>query len=672
MTAPLLGLVMIIRNEAHGILATLDSILPFVDCATILDTGSTDGTQTIVRERLARCGEGFMLHEAPFVNFGATRNRALELHGQASVFTFMPDADDTIINGAQLRSFLNDQIDRDDPAYMITIRRPGSRGDLQYLLPLVLRASARWRYHGRVHEYVGGPAGSNMYARQLIPEAVVQQDMSEQSLANSRARWERDRDLLEQDTMEQPSEPRWWFYLGQTYECLGEHEKAIRAYLTRIALGGMREEVYEAKFRIAKMLQALGKPWADVQQAYLDAHAYDPRHAEPLDAIARYWEGKDNLPLMHLFAAHAAAILQPKDAILFLDRNVYDWRAATMASTSAYYVSKTTGDLTMRARGRTWAEKALRARPDDRQLRFNLSTYAQVASELFPSTKTKTINYTPSQPFVPLNPSIHFSDRWRCVIRTTNYREQNGQYLTPDGSSIQTKNYMAELTDDFEIEQLYEMRDLSGVPRTEFPVHGFEDCRLFSGNDQLFCTATVCDFTDGQRQIALLGLSEGYDIVQAAVLTGPWDRFPQKNWMPIVGKPVLATDFLYRIDPTPIVIPRALAMTDVDYSPGRLRGGSQAVWVDNGWLVIVHAVAFQGAIRNYSHRFVYLDPDFRIVSMTPQFVFERHGIEFCAGLGRRPGSDQLVASFGVGDLTAHLGFFSLYEVFEKLETDYVI
>lgn len=672
MTAPLLGLVMIIRNEAHGILTTLDSILPFVDCATILDTGSTDGTQEVVRTRLARCGEGFMLHEEPFVNFGATRNRALELHGQATVFTFMPDADDALLNGEQLRVFLNTQLDRDDPAYMITIRRPGSRGDLQYLLPLVLRASARWRYHGRVHEYVGAPAGSDMYARQLVPDAIVQQDMSEQSLANSRARWERDRGLLEQDTLEQPSEPRWWFYLAQTYECLGERTSAIRTYLTRIALGGMREEVYESKFRIAKLFEALDRPWADVQQAYLDAHAYDPRHAEPLDAIARYWQSKDNLPLMHLFARRAAEIPTPKDAILFVDRDVYDWRAASVASISAYYVSITANDQAMRARGRAWATQALRARPDDRQLRFNLSTYAQTAAELFPCARTKKIDFTPPEPFVPLNPSIHYSDRWRCIVRTTNYREHNGQYITTDGSPIQTQNYMVELTNDFEIENIFQMQDRSGVPRTDFPVRGFEDCRLFSHDDQLCCTATVCDFTDGQRQIALLLLTNDYDIIHAAALTGPWDQFPQKNWMPVVGKQMLATDFLYRVDPTPIVIPRALALPSTDYSPGKLRGGSQVVWVDDGWLVIVHAVAFQGAIRNYSHRFVFLDEDFQVRSMTPQFVFERHGIEFCAGLARQPDSDQLVASFGVGDLTAHLGFFSLAEVRAKLETDFLI
>jgi hypothetical protein len=43
----LLGLVMIVKNEAHGIRETLESFKPFIDRWTILDTGSTDGTQRI-------------------------------------------------------------------------------------------------------------------------------------------------------------------------------------------------------------------------------------------------------------------------------------------------------------------------------------------------------------------------------------------------------------------------------------------------------------------------------------------------------------------------------------------------------------------------------------------------------------------------------------------------
>ena len=48
---PLLSLVMIVKNEASNIAALIDSVRPYVDTYSILDTGSTDDTVRIIRER---------------------------------------------------------------------------------------------------------------------------------------------------------------------------------------------------------------------------------------------------------------------------------------------------------------------------------------------------------------------------------------------------------------------------------------------------------------------------------------------------------------------------------------------------------------------------------------------------------------------------------------------
>ena len=101
MSRPLICLVMIVRDEAKGIRETLRSVLQHVDRWLILDTGSSDGTQEIIWETLARV-PGILVQE-PFVDFGTSRTRALELAGEECVYTLMLSGNEVLRGGAELR-----------------------------------------------------------------------------------------------------------------------------------------------------------------------------------------------------------------------------------------------------------------------------------------------------------------------------------------------------------------------------------------------------------------------------------------------------------------------------------------------------------------------------------------------------------------------------------------
>lgn len=666
----LLGLVMIVRNEAHGIRATLESFIPFVDRWTVLDTGSTDGTQDIVRQYSGVPGE---LHEEPFVDFATSRNRALELHGTSTAYTIMPDSDDRLVNGSALRAFLDSRASI--PAYMVNLRR----GDLSYFLPLVLRAASGWRYHGAVHEYIGPVAGEG-FASTRIPDVQVVQDRVAQSAEASSKRWHRDLELLLASDAANPNDPRTLFYLAQTQECLSRPETALATYELRIKVGGWPEETFEAYLRRAKILQHLKRPWPEVQQAYLDAYAFDPKRAEPLFKIAEHWYGNDAHAMTHLFASRAAELPRP-NATLFVDEEVYTWKAADLVAISGYYLD----DAGAKAKGRKFAEQCVKVRPGDERMRANWAFHAPSAAEMFQGYTSKPIGFTPEAPYVANNPSIHFEvgywDRHRCIVRTTNYKIVNGQYITPDDNVIYTRNFMLDLDDRLDVVKATEMIDKTEIPRSSYPVHGFEDCRLFRRGGKLCFTSTVCDFDleragEGPREIVLGELDDDYAIVKATPLRGPWSVHSQKNWMPVAN----SGQIIYATAPTGG--PKATVL-DLDgdlarphrgttfYGHGRLRGGSQAVWTPSGWLCIVHDVSWPGGnSRIYLHRFVLLSSDFRIISMTDPFYFERKGIEFCAGLAFD--DKRLVASFGVEDREARFGIFDLYAVRARLRADYQI
>ncbi len=74
---PYFGVAMIVKDEVETIAATLASVRGAVDFVTVVDTGSTDGTQQAAAAALA--GTPHQLLEHPFEDFSTTRNWALRV-----------------------------------------------------------------------------------------------------------------------------------------------------------------------------------------------------------------------------------------------------------------------------------------------------------------------------------------------------------------------------------------------------------------------------------------------------------------------------------------------------------------------------------------------------------------------------------------------------------------
>lgn len=106
---PVIGLTMIVKDEAETILACLDSVLPHVDHAVIVDTGSTDDTRRLIQQAADRHGHGpKALHTAKWPgHFGRARQHALDLllrqHPDVTHILWL-DGDDVLVGGGGLRS----------------------------------------------------------------------------------------------------------------------------------------------------------------------------------------------------------------------------------------------------------------------------------------------------------------------------------------------------------------------------------------------------------------------------------------------------------------------------------------------------------------------------------------------------------------------------------------
>ena len=277
-----------------------------------------------------------------------------------------------------------------------------------------------------------------------------------------------------------------------------------------------------------------------------------------------------------------------------------------------------------------------------------------------------------------LNPSIanHPEGGYAVIIRHANYRYEDGRYTPLDGSGlIKTDNVLARLDDDLRVVSMQPIDDsLARTVSARYPVHGFEDMRLFHHDGAWWVSATVREHRDdGRCEIAACRLDEGGSIVRAFAMASPLGDRHEKNWAPIEGAKRMS--FLWNAEPAVIVevddvlgatlLPRPIAPESVRTSA---RGGSQIIAVPGGWLSVVHHAHLVGTEgnerRHYRHRIIYYDAEWNAVASSREFFFQFVGIEFCAGVARH--RDGIVLSYGVEDRVARLATISWADLWNML------
>ncbi|OII62099.1 hypothetical protein BJP40_03540 [Streptomyces sp. CC53] len=325
---PTVCLNMIVKNEAHVIRRCLASVRPLVDTWTIVDTGSTDGTQDIVREALADLPG--TLYERPWKGYDGSRTEAVDLARDSADYLFFIDADDVL---ETTPGFTVPQLTHD--AYRVALHDTG----IVHWRPALVSTRLPWRYVGVLHEYIdcGGP-----YSLGTLEGAHIRSVGGGARLRGEglRQKYLRDAAILEQGLAEEPDNARYVFYLAQSWRDAGEPEKSLAAYDRRADMGGWDEEVFCSRLYAARLAAALERPGAEVVDRYLRAHESRPARAEALGDLARHCRlNGPRWPLAHLVARQAARTPFPSD-VLFVEHEWYAWRALDELAVAAYWVGE--------------------------------------------------------------------------------------------------------------------------------------------------------------------------------------------------------------------------------------------------------------------------------------------------------------------------------------------
>ncbi len=316
---------MIVKNESRVIKRCLDSVIPLIDSWVIVDTGSKDNTQNIIRKHLK--GIPGKLYERPWKNFGENRSEALKLAKQfiknEGYILFM-DADDVLEYTGELPTLTKD---------LYNMWR-GPEG-FSYIKPQIARADLPWKWVGVTHEYLG----CDQYYTSETLKNVKYVTISDGASSVDPNKFIKNVKLLKKGLVDEPKNERYMFYLAESYRDLGKKGKALECYQKRILMGGWNEEIFWSMLQIAHHMKDIGLPDDTVINSYLKAHQFRRHRKEPLYFIAEMYNKQKEYSKAYECIKASAFIPQPAEKdVLFNQDWIEEYGLLFQLSICSYYL----------------------------------------------------------------------------------------------------------------------------------------------------------------------------------------------------------------------------------------------------------------------------------------------------------------------------------------------
>ena len=280
----LLHLCIMVKNAGPQFEEMLQKNIQKVDRWTILDTGSSDDTIDTIKRTLVGKKRGD-LYEEPFINFRDSRNRLLDLAGKSCKFIIM--LDDTYVIDGDIRQFLNDvRGDQVGNSFTTFIKSD----DTIYGSNRIIKSASDLRYIHTIHEVITDKNNINI----VIPKEIVSLTDGRFDYMEERTneRKQLDLKLLFEEVRINPHDPRAYYYLAQTYNCLNDHESSLKYFLKRIEYpnSGFHQEYVDALFEAARTMNfKLNKPWSECEEMYNQCYMADPSRPEALYFIGIHY-----------------------------------------------------------------------------------------------------------------------------------------------------------------------------------------------------------------------------------------------------------------------------------------------------------------------------------------------------------------------------------------------
>ena len=325
-------LCMIVKNESTIITQCLDNLIKFVDYVVVCDTGSTDGTQTIITQYLQNNNIAGELFEDEWKNFAHNRTIALTRSRDKATFSMVFDADDEFMCD-------NNEIILDPTIGTYNMKL--NLGSIVYYRPILLNNKYEWMYRGVIHEYACtiddtiSVSSANLDGASIICNNI---GISSRNVDLVR-KYENDRDVLLNVLVKEPANSRYMFYLGQTYESLKDYGNAQIYYSLCRDNSCWDEEIYYATYRCG-LCKIFTHSFKEAESYLWAAYVLRPLRLESLYEIVKHYR-LHNPRIAYGFARMAyyggLTFNIPKDA-LFVNHDIYKFRMLDELAVCAYWV----------------------------------------------------------------------------------------------------------------------------------------------------------------------------------------------------------------------------------------------------------------------------------------------------------------------------------------------
>lgn len=616
MTQPTVCLNMIVKNESAIITRLLESVLHIIDTYCICDTGSTDNTVDIIKTYFENKGiDGKIVHK-DFVNFGENRTYAAQCAYDMADYLLFLDADMILkISSDFDRSKLTKK------AYTIL----QGNTNMHYWNTRLVHTSLKPVYIGVTHEYVN--------TRNCNPEKLYSISINDIGDGGCKAdKFERDARLLEKGILDEPENvTRYRFYLGNTYRCLHNYEKALYNYEERIKLGGWEEEVFYSMYYMGLCYKQMNREDAYVN-TMLKTWNYRKTRIEPLYSLIEYYCNTNKHHLAKLIYQTAKDIKVPGD-MLFVENHMYNESLCNLHTLFSYYCGDTKDvykSFEPLFNGNSYSYVYCMNNYKFYKPNINRVKTISMNCEYDIELDGVMTKYYGSSPSIVIDKQ---SGNYFINIRLVSYKiNENGCYIGP----VSTQNKFVEMDREFNVirSELISDTTIPSIPsHWNDKLHGIEDIKLYYYNDSLYFTGTSLHDDGGIGTV--YGIYDTTGKTKLEPIQMKREASCEKNWMPISGD---SKKFIYKWSPITVCeleddnSLRILSMHKTPKLFTNARGSSPGFEYEGELWFVVHYVHIEDGLRTYYNGIAILDNNFNLKRYTLPFKLYNHRIEYCLGI----------------------------------------